>query len=434
MFPAALFLVLLIVTMPAILIFDGLITHGVVVATAAALTAIVGLRTRPGEAVFLSSVIRPIAIVAAFPAMWMLIQVLPLGASGLSHPIWESAAAALGRPLAGSISIDPGATLISLVRYLSMAAIAFVASAVAVDRHRAEWILFALTIATTLIGLLILTASLGGLTVFSGYDDSSARIAASDSATLGIILAAAGAFHALERGNLRAEDQRRSAGSFQLAFVACLGAAAICSLAVFVSATRQTYFAATCGIATLIIAIVIRRFRFGPWGYSAIVSAALVIAFAAVALQPGGRTMDLTVAFAAQAPKPLIAVTQRVLAETSWVGTGAGTFAAILPIYRDIDELGIAPVSPTAAAAIAVEMGRPFLWAVLIAAIALAVTLMRGALRRGRDSFYSTAGASCAVATMLLAFGNAGVFSTPVLVIAAAAVGIAIAQSKSRSI
>jgi hypothetical protein len=35
---------------------------------------------------------------------------------------------------------------------------------------------------------------------------------------------------------------------------------------------------------------------------------------------------------------------------------------------------------------------------------------------------------------MLLAFGNAGVFSTPVLVIAAAAVGIAIAQNKSRSI
>ena len=147
MFPAPLFLALLIVTTPLILIFDGPIFHGVVVAAAAVLVAIVGFRIRPGEAGFLSSVIRPIAIVAAFPALWMLIQVLPLGTIGLAHPIWESAAAALGRPLAGSISIDPGATLISLVRYLSMAAIAFVASAVAVDRRRAEWILFALTIA-----------------------------------------------------------------------------------------------------------------------------------------------------------------------------------------------------------------------------------------------------------------------------------------------
>jgi hypothetical protein len=434
MFPAALLLVLLIVTTPVILIFDGPITHGVVVATAAALAAIVGLRIRPGEAAFLSSVIRPIAIVAAFPALWILIQVVPLGAIGLAHPIWESAAATLGRPLAGSISIDPGATLICLVRYLSMVAIAFGASAVAVDRHRAESILFALTVATTLIGLLILTAGLGGLTLLSDHDGSSARIAASDSATLGIILAAAGALHALERGNLRAQDQGKSALSFQLAFVACLGAAVICSLAVFVSATRQTYFAATCGIATLVVAIVIRRFRFGPWGYSAIVSAALVIAFAAVALQPGGRTMDLTVAFAARAPEPLIAVTQRILAETSWVGTGAGTFFAVLPIYRDIDELAIAPLSPTGVATIAVEMGRPFLWAVLAAAIALVVTLMRGALRRGRDSVYSVAGASCSVVIALLAFGNAGVFTTPALVIISAIVGVAIGQSKSRSI
>jgi hypothetical protein len=121
------------------------------------------------------------------------------------------------------------------------------------------------------------------------------------------------------------------------------------------------------------------------------------------------------------------------LAETSWTGTGAGTFSAILPIYRDIDELALGPFAPTAAAAIAVEMGRPFLWAVLIAAIALVVTLLRGSVHRRRDSFYSTAGASCAVTFALLGFGNAGLFSTPTLIIAAATVGIAIAQSKSRS-
>lgn len=434
MFPATHILILLIVTTPAIAIFDGPITYGVITATAAALTAIVGLRIRPGEAGYLWSVVRPIAIVAVLPALWMLIQVLPLGTIGLAHPIWKSAAAALGRPLAGSISIDPGATLISLVRYLSMAAIVLVVSAVAIDRHRAEAILFALIVATTLIGLLILTGGLGGLTLLSDYDGGSARLAASDGATLGIILAAAGALHALERGNLRAQDQGKSAVSFHLAFVACVGAAAICSIAVFVSATRQAYFAAACGIASLAVAIVIRRLRFGPWGYSAIVSIALVVAFAAVALQPGGQTTDLTVAFAARAPEPLVAVTQRILAETSWVGTGAGTFAAIFPIYRGIDELAIAPLSPTGMVTIAVEMGRPFLWAVLMAAIALVVMLMRGALRRGRDAVYSEAGASCSVVIAVLAFGNAGVFTTPALVIASSIIGVGIAQSKSRSI
>jgi hypothetical protein len=144
--------------------------------------------------------------------------------------------------------------------------------------------------------------------------------------------------------------------------------------------------------------------------------------------------MDLTLAFAARAPAPLIAVTQRILTETSWVGTGAGTFAAVLPIYRDIDELATGLVAPTAVATIAVEMGRPLLWVILMAAMALVVTLLRGAVRRGRDSFYSMAGASSVVAITLLAFGNVGLFSTPVLVITAAVVGIAIAQSKSRSI
>ena len=294
---------------------------------------------------FLLSVIRPIALVGVIPALWMLIQVLPLGAIGLAHPIWESASAALRKPLSGSISIDIGATLISLARYLSIMAITLVASAVAVDRHRAEWILFTLTIATTLIGLLILTEYLGIFILFDDHQDGSVRAAASDCATLGIILAAAAAFQALEHGYLKAQDQNSLAVSYWLAFVACLGATAICFLAVLVSATGQTYFAAACGIATFAIAIAIRRLRFGPWGYSAIIAVIFVVLFASIALRPTAQTTDITVAFAPQNSKPLISVTQRVLAGTSWFGTGAGTFPAIVPIYRDFDELTTRPLS-----------------------------------------------------------------------------------------
>src|SRR5882672_965176 len=122
MFPAPQFLTLLILTSPAILVFDGPIIHGLIIAAAALSVAIIALRIRPGEADFLSSVVRPLAVVAVVPALWMLIQVLPLKTIGLANPIWDSAASALGRPLAGSISIDPGATLVSLARYLSAAA------------------------------------------------------------------------------------------------------------------------------------------------------------------------------------------------------------------------------------------------------------------------------------------------------------------------
>jgi hypothetical protein len=434
MFPAPLFLALLIVTTPVMFVFDGPIIHGLIIAVMAVSVAIVALRIRPGEAGFLSSVIRPMAIIAAIPALWMLFQVLPLKNVGLANPIWESAAAALERPLAGIISIDFGATLISSARYLSAVAIAFVAAAVAVDRRRAAWILFALTVATTIIALMVLAAGLGNFTFLSNSTGSPASPAATDSVGLGIILALATALHMLERANTQQLDQGGSAVWLRLTFAACLLAVAICSLAIFVSGTSQAYFAISCGVATLAVAIAGHRIRFGPWGYSAIVSVALVVAVAAVALQPRRQTMDLTLAFAARAPAPLIAVTQRILTETSWVGTGAGTFAAVLPIYRDIDELATGPVAPTAVATIAVEMGRPLLWVILMAAMALVVTLLRGAVRRGRDSFYSMAGASSVVAITLLAFGNVGLFSTPVLVITAAVVGIAIAQSKSRSI
>jgi len=142
--------------------------------------------------------------------------------------------------------------------------------------------------------------------------------------------------------------------------------------------------------------------------------------------------MDLTVAFTTSPQAPLVALTQRILAQTSWLGTGAGTFAAVLPIYRDANEIAAGNVAPTATAAIAIEMGKPFLWVAIMTGIALVVMLLRGAVRRGRDSFFSTAGASCVAAITILAFNNHGVLNTSVLVIATAALGMAIAQSKSR--
>jgi uncharacterized membrane protein len=177
----------------------------------------------------------------------------------------------------------------------------------------------------------------------------------------------------------------------------------------------------------------IRRFRLGPWGYSAIASIALVVAVGTVVPLHGFQKVDLTLAFAARAPAPLIALTQRTLTETAWWGTGAGTYAAALPIYRGISELTAGPLAPTAAAKIAVELGRPFFWAVLAAAMALFITFLSRALKRHRDSFYSIAGAGCIMTTSLLAFTNMSLLSTPVLVVTSAVIGLAIAQSKSRS-
>jgi len=424
-------LVLLIFATPLTIIFDGPIIQGLVAAVAAVPVAIVVLRIRPGEAVFLSTVIKPVAAVAAVPAIWMLIQLMPLQGVGLAHPIWKSAAAALGKPLAGSISIDTGATLISLVRYLSTTAIVFVAAAVGIDRRRAEWVLFALMGVATSVAIVTLAASLGVLTFPDFGDGGQTDTTVTAIACLGAIIAMAAAFLTTEHKRVRPEVQTTAN---LLAFVASLSALATCLLIVIIGATGQAYFALICGMATLVIAVTIRRYDLGPWGIAAVTSIALLFLTAVVAFQSSGRTSELTLAFASHAPEPLIAVTQRILAETGWAGSGAGTFAVVLPIYQGIDELTTGQIAPTAAAAIAIEMGRPFFWVAVLAATALVLTLLRGALRRQRDSFFAMAGAGCVVANAVLSFSNPALLSTPIAILSAVVIGLGIAQSKSRLI
>src|SRR5262249_44173900 len=146
-------IVSLVLATPLTIIFDGPIVLGLFAAVTAVSLAIVGLSIRPREAGFLSSITSPVALVAIFPAIWMLLQVMPLSGLGLAHPIWKSAAAALELRMTGSISIDPGATLVSFVQYLTAIGIAFVTAAAAVDRRQAEWIFFALTVAMILTAL-----------------------------------------------------------------------------------------------------------------------------------------------------------------------------------------------------------------------------------------------------------------------------------------
>ena len=185
--------------------------HGLVAGLAAVGIGVVALSIRPGETQFLISVIRPGAALAVVPALWIVFQTLPLRA--IAHPIWASAAAALGHPLAGSISIDFGASVMALGLYLSIVAVALLSAAVAVDRQRAAWILFTLMGATALIALILLFHDLAGLTFLNGVGALSERAQAVDCTAIGTIVAAAAGFRTLERY----ENRRANAGRSQAA-------------------------------------------------------------------------------------------------------------------------------------------------------------------------------------------------------------------------
>jgi len=61
------------------------------------------------------------------------------------------------------------------------------------------------------------------------------------------------------------------------------------------------------------------------------------------------------------------------------------------------------------------------------------VVLLRGALKRGRDSFYPALGAGCLMALLLRGFADANIFAQAVSISAAATIGLALAQTSGRT-
>jgi len=424
---ARLIFIVLICTCPFILLRDGAIANGVIAGLAAVGIAFVSRTMRPGEAEFLISTMRPVAVLAAVPALWMVIQLLPLRA--IAHPIWASIETAVGHPLAGSITIDLGASVMALGLYLSVGAVALLSAAVAVDRQRAAWVLFTLMGATALIALVLLTADLPGLAFLNGAGALSDRAQAIDCVAIGTIVSAAAVIRTVERYETRQASDATLVGTF----AASCAALVICTAVLAFSSTGATMIAAGYGLGALIAVTIIRRLGLGPWGIAAIAVPAMGLVALLIASQPGLRAKGVTLAFAAPSAPALTSASQRILDDSTWTGTGAGTFAAVMPIYRDIDDPETA-TAPTAAAALSIELGRPMFWLIVIVIVGAIVILLRASLQRGRDSFYPAAGAGCLITLLLLAFMNAGILGTATAVIAAAMLGLALVQRKSRTI
>ncbi len=407
-------LVALICESPAILLWDGPITRTLITGAVAAALLITVRSLQPGETKFFVSIMRPLAAIAAVPALWMVSQVLPLRA--LAHPMWKSAEMALGNPLAGTISIDRGATILALGQYLSTTAVVFLSAAVAVDRQRAEWLLFALTGACSLIALIVLTHA---------SFPSGAAAPAIDCVAMGIIVTTTAVIRAIER---------YEAGHSNLQpLVPALAAFAICTLTLFLGGTQQALIASGCGFVMLVWVNLMRRFRLPAVGVTVIAVLAIIAAIFLVTAQPFERGKSLLLAFATSS-SATTAASERMLADTPLVGTGAGTFAALLPIYREIDDPPAGPVAATTAATLVIELGQPMFWLIVAATVASIFILFRASLSRRRDSFYPATGGSCLVTLLLLAFNNAGLLGTAASLIAAVVLGLAFAQSKSRTV
>lgn len=411
---------------PVILLWDGLMALGLVAEVLAIALVIAARSLRSGETGFLISIIRRPLAFAAIPAVWMLVQALPLQL--LAHPIWKSAEAALGHPLWAAISVDPAATLIALGQYLSMVAAAFLAAAVAVDRQRADWVFFALMIATTAIAGTFLVHEL----FFPGsWLSTCAQEQAIDCSAMGTIIASAACIRTLERYEMR-QVSHRSAMALPPSVAAPCAALAICAAAVLLPATTPILFATAYGLVALVCMLLIRRLDLGLLGISGLAVAAIGIAVLLLAAHPTEHGTSISLSFATS-PAALRSLNQHVLDDAPLVGAGARTFLSLVPIYREINDPQPACSAATAAATFAIELGRPMLWLIVLGTLLGVVVLLRDALQRGRDWFYPAMGGGCLLTLLLLSFVNAGLLGNATGLLIAAALGVGFAQSKSRS-
>ena len=431
---ARLMLVGLIGAVPTILLLDGPIVQALVASTLAAGVAVVAGKMREKETEFLLATIRPIAVLATMPAIWMIFQIVPLKAgSGLAHPIWQSAEEALGHPISGSISVDPGATLIALGQYLSAVAVMLMAAAVAADRERAEWILFALVAASALVALVLLGHDILGVTFLSENGGAGSRAQARACVALGLIFAITGSIRTFERYETRHHRADRSPTLIRT-FMACTITFVLCLVALALNDAAGVLFVAGYGMGALLAVVAIRRIGLSLWGDLALGVVGAAVAIALIGAQPTISGADLTLRFASGEQDGLISTTRLMLADVPWMGTGAGTFSLLLPIYRDAGDVIVSPAAPTTAAKIAIEFGRTILWTIVVTLAIGNFVLVRGALARGRDSFYPAAGASAVLLLLLLAFCDNGVLGMPVAICAATILGLAFIQSKSRPV
>jgi hypothetical protein len=406
-------------------IHDGLAARSLLEALAAFAIGFAGLSVRAIDVNLAARSTLYLRAAAAIPAIWMVIQSLPTPTG--AHSIWAYANEALGWKSWGYISIDPGRTILALIFYLVCVTLILVGIFAARDRHRAGIILSVLTAITATTSLGLLLAKFGFVAPVSNASEALGGISA-----LGFLLSLAMIVRLTERYQMEVPNSVGPASHIRMTSIAS-------AVALLVSTGGLISVAATApnvALATMFAVVafgsvqLVRRVGLPGWAVGMLV-ATLVIAAAMVALWRYDATKAVSpiLNFVSASSPEAISITQRLLSDVRWLGTGAGTFSVALPIYQDLGGSLTAP--PSTISLLAIEMGMPMTFLVIAIAAWLATLLFQAALRRGRDSFYPAVAAAAILALLGEAFCDASLANSGVAVIAAVVIGLGLAQRVS---
>lgn len=302
----------------------------------------------------LEDVQRTVFVLARWPlvlfsllCLWIIIQIIPITPEGLHHPLWRDAAAMLQRPLAGRISLNPGAGYEALVKLATAAGVFWLTAHYCLSQRRAHRVCDILAFIITIyaaIGLYFLNAE----TIF-WYEKLAYRSDVTATfvnrnhfgtyAGIGLIVLLG---CLIRRGRDLCFSHRDRSTSLidklndiSLIMVLQSGCFLIVMVALIKTHSRGAVSWTILGLLTMIILFSIRaRARLG-WIIIGMGSLALP---AAITLHlSGARLVDrLAMLQSDLSHRNLLnEISTHAAADHLWYGAGYGAFADLFPLYRD---------------------------------------------------------------------------------------------------
>jgi hypothetical protein len=411
-------LVLLIALAPAYGIIRSNTSAALVIAVAA--VSFASAMANPGLGTLLMLMPRlALGVVLLTPLTWMLVQLAPTPLGWFSHPVWASTSSALNTPITGSISVDTGATLLAVASYCAVLAIAFTVAALSLDRRAAAKILYLLTAVAGMVAATQIARDLGNP---RWLDPAHGEVGSVLIAAIGIVVSCS----LLIRLHGQLSRKRVSVHGATIAIIGPTAGLILCTLSLLISGDGVGLFAAFFGAGVPVSMFVIRSWSLRIWGKLGVLATAAMALVGFLAVMPIKIDTDPALALSYDQ----LPAAELMLSNAPLLGTGAGSLQEILPIYRDLNAAA-SPPSVTAAAEIAGEMGKSFLW-LLVGALAIATAvLIRAASRRRRDYVYAAGGAGILLASSLLVFIHSNVLGLPASLLSGVALGLVWAQARA---
>ncbi|MBP0110364.1 hypothetical protein JWS04_04475 [Bradyrhizobium vignae] len=347
-------------------------------------------------------------------------QLAPLPLS-FAHPIWASAHDVLGGLSLGPITADIGLTVNALLLALAAVSLLSVAILVVRNRGRAELVLFVLSGLTAVSALMLDLHRVSPALAGAAPHDLTTTLAG-----LGFMLNLA----VMQLAAERAETHHSLLRSVAIGLCGLVGALVSAAAILGFSGTNSA-IAAAFGVVVILLILVIRRLDLSPLAASALSLAALIGASIVLTFLFEKSSGPILLRLVPEMGTETKAVLERMLADTRWLGAGAGTFAAMGRIYQS--DAGAVLTAPSAATSVFAGTGWIGLAAMIAVSLIALVRLFFGALQRGRDSFFPAAAAACVLFALVQSFAGPGLLHPAAILCLSVIVGLGLSQSVSQS-